>query len=87
MTIAVIDSGIDAFHPEISGAVLKSFDALGRKKLPIRTALQLLESWWRIADSRALLHCRVFWPSGHSGVLMHLKALHCPCYGRLTGGR
>jgi subtilisin family serine protease len=34
VTIAVIDSGIDARHPELAGAIADSFDALGSKEGP-----------------------------------------------------
>jgi hypothetical protein len=34
VTIAVIDSGIDARHPELANAVAESFDALGSKEGP-----------------------------------------------------
>jgi subtilisin family serine protease len=34
VTIAVIDSGIDAAHPELKGSIADSFDALGSKEGP-----------------------------------------------------
>jgi subtilisin family serine protease len=34
VTLAVIDSGIDAKHPELAGAIAASFDALGSKEGP-----------------------------------------------------
>ena len=34
VTIAVIDSGIDARHPELADAIADSFDALGGKEGP-----------------------------------------------------
>jgi subtilisin family serine protease len=34
VTVAVIDSGIDAGHPELAGAITDSFDALGSKEGP-----------------------------------------------------
>ncbi len=34
VTVAVIDSGIDARHPELAGAIADSFDALGSKEGP-----------------------------------------------------
>ena len=34
VTVAVIDSGIDARHPELANAIADSFDALGSKEGP-----------------------------------------------------
>jgi len=38
VTIAVIDSGIDARHPELANAIADSFDALAARKARTSTA-------------------------------------------------
>ncbi len=38
VTIAVIDSGVDAKHPELANSVADSFDALGSRKVRMSTA-------------------------------------------------
>ena len=48
VTIAVIDSGIDAKHPELANSVADSFDALGSRKVRMSMAPALPARSWRM---------------------------------------
>lgn len=72
IVVAIIDSGIDANHPDLSGAILRSFDAAGSGPAhPHGTgmagALAARRTVLGVAPRVGLLAVRAFDPRSHSG--------------------